>query len=114
VDIGLRNNLLGETRKDTSHALENVIYLELIRRGYDVFVGKVDSFEIDFIAMNGNIPQYFQVSETTLDPNTLERELRPLKMIRDNNPKTLLTLDPGRPVNIEGIIKKNAIDFLLE
>jgi predicted AAA+ superfamily ATPase len=113
VDVGLRNNILGETRKDTSHALENVIYLELLRRNFDVFVGKVDEYEIDFIAMRGNIPCYYQVSETVREQNTLERELRPFKMIRDNNPKYLLTMDAGNPVNINGIIQMNVIDFLL-
>jgi predicted AAA+ superfamily ATPase len=113
ADIGMRNNLLGQTRHDTSHALENIVYLELLRRGYDVFVGKVDEFEIDFVAMQGGIPSYFQVSETVKDPDVLARELRPLKMLRDNHPKTLLTLDVSAPADIDGIIVRNALDFLL-
>jgi predicted AAA+ superfamily ATPase len=113
VDVGLRNNILGHAKQDTSHALENVIYLELLRRGFDVYVGKVDEYEIDFVAMKGGIPEYYQVSETVKSKETLERELRPLVMVKDNNPKYLITMDMDDRTNIDGIIKMNAVDYLL-
>jgi predicted AAA+ superfamily ATPase len=114
VDVGLRNAVLGGMVYDTSHAFENIIYLELIRRGYDVYVGKAGELEIDFVAMRHGIPTYFQVSETMREPAVLEREIRPLRAIADSNPKYVLTLDVAPEANIEGIIKKNAVDFLLE
>ncbi|MDR1726404.1 MAG: hypothetical protein LBT74_00495 [Acidobacteriota bacterium] len=80
---------------------------------YDVFVGKVAKFKIDFVAMQGGIPSYFQVSETVKDPDVLAWDLRPLKMLRDNHPKTLLTLDVSAPADIDGIIVRNTFDFLL-
>jgi predicted AAA+ superfamily ATPase len=114
VDIGLRNAVLGGTAFDTSHALENIVYLELLRRGYDVSVGKVGAHEVDFVAMKSGIPEYFQVSETARIPDVLERELRPLRAIADSNRKYLLTLDEDPEANIDGIVKRNVIDFLVE
>jgi predicted AAA+ superfamily ATPase len=113
VDVGLRNAILGGMLYDTSHAFENIIYLELIRRGYDVYVGKAGEFEVDFVAMRHGIPTYFQVSETVREPAVLEREIRPLRAIADSNPKYVLTLDVAPEANIEGIVKQNAVDFLL-
>jgi predicted AAA+ superfamily ATPase len=113
VDIGLRNAVLGGMVYDTSHALENIIFLELVGRGYDVYVGKAGEFEVDFVAMRHGIPTYFQVCETLRDPAVLEREIRPLRAIADNNPKYVLTMDIAPEANIEGILKQNAVDFLL-
>src|SRR5699024_4597345 len=84
VDIGLRYMLLGSRQMDAGHILENVVYLELIRRGFDVYVGKIDSFEVDFVAQNSRGIQYFQVALSVRDEKTLERELRPLMAIRDH------------------------------
>jgi predicted AAA+ superfamily ATPase len=94
--------------------IENIFYLELIRRGYDVYVGKVGELEVDFVAMRHGIPMYFQVCETARDPAVLEREIRPLRIIADSNPKYILTLDVAPDANIEGILKRNAVDFLIE
>ena len=114
VDIGLRYNLLGYRTADVGHILENVIYLELIRRGYRVYVGKVGEFEIDFVAENQEGRSYFQVAATVRDVKTLERELKPLKKINDSYPKHILTLDEDPPRDFEGIRVKNALDSLLE
>ena len=114
ADIGLRYMLLGRKQLDAGHILENVVYLELIRRGYDVYVGKVDDTEVDFVAENSDGTVYFQVALTVRDESTLERELRPLKKINDNYPKYLLTLDDDPDADFNGIRKKNALDWLLE
>ncbi|MDL2250727.1 ATP-binding protein, partial [Lachnospiraceae bacterium OttesenSCG-928-J05] len=114
VDIGLRYMLLGKRQMDMGHILENVIYLELLRRGYDVYVGKVDSFEVDFVAQNNMGTTYFQVALTAREEQTLERELRPLKAIRDHYPKILLTLDEDPEVQYAGIRRINARDWLLD
>jgi predicted AAA+ superfamily ATPase len=113
VDIGFRNNILGEARHDTSHALENIVYLELLRRGYDVYVGKVDRYEIDFVALKGNIPEYYQVAETLRGDEVLARELRSLRLIADNHPKYLITMDRDKDVNHEGVKQINIADWLL-
>lgn len=114
VDIGLRYHLLGFRTADVGHILENVIYLELVRRGYQVYVGKVGELEIDFVAENQEGIRYFQVAATVRESNTLERELRPLKKLNDSYPKHVLTLDDDTPKNDEGIRVYNALDFLLE
>ena len=114
ADIGLRYMLLGRKQLDAGHILENVVYLELIRRGYDVYVGKVDDTEVDFVAENSDGTAYFQVALTVRDESTLERELRPLQKINDNYPKYLLTLDDDPDADFSGIRKKNALDWLLE
>jgi len=114
VDIGLRFFLLGGKSADTGHILENVIFLELKRRGYDIFIGKVDNLEVDFTAMDGDGIKYFQVAATVREQRTLERELEPFKRIKDDYPKLLLTLDDDPITDYNGIIKKNALDFLLE
>lgn len=114
ADIGLRYMLLGRQHLDTGHVLENVVYLELIRRGYDVFIGKVDDMEVDFVAENSDGMVYFQIAATVRDKTTLERELRALRKINDNYPKYLLTLDDDPDADFNGIRKKNALDWLLE
>lgn len=113
VDIGLRFMLLGSRQMDAGHILENVIYLELLRRGYDVYVGKVGEFEVDFVAQNSKGVVYFQVALSVRDENTLKRELRPLLSIRDHYPKVVLTLDEDPEAQYDGIRRLNARDWLL-
>lgn len=113
VDIGLRFMLLGSRRMDAGHILENVIYLELLRRGYDVYVGKVDELEVDFVAENGKGTAYFQAALSVRDEKTLERELRPLRSIKDHYPKVLLTMDEDPEAHYDGIRRINARDWLL-
>ena len=114
VDVGLRNAMLGSTGStDVGHILENVIYLELIRRGYDVYIGKVDNLEVDFVAKRGVDILYVQVAATVREASTFERELRVLKKIKDNNPKYILTLDIDPVANYDGIKKINALDYLI-
>lgn len=110
-DLGLRNYLLGEV-KDLGSILENVIFLELKRRNYDIYIGKNGNREIDFVVKNNNGTKYIQVSLSVRDENTLKRELESLKTINDNYPKYIITLDYDS-ANYEGIKQINAIDFLL-
>ena len=114
ADIGLRNFMLGKKAMDVGHILENVIFLELLRRGYEVYVGKVDAYEVDFVAQNQDGNTYIQVAASVRDEETLQRELRPLKMIKDNYPKMVLTLDDDPAGLYDGIIRKNALDWLME
>lgn len=113
VDIGLRLMLLGSKQIDAGRILENIVYLELLRRGYDVYVGKVDEFEVDFVAQNGKGTTYFQVALSVRDEKTLERELRSLRAIKDHYPKILLTMDDDPEVHYDGIRRINARDWLL-
>lgn len=113
VDIGMRFMLLGSQQADAGHILENVVYLELLRRGYNVYVGKVDSFEVDFVAQNSKGTAYFQVALSVRDEKTLERELRPLMSIRDHYPKVILTMDDDPEAQYDGIRRINARDWLL-
>jgi predicted AAA+ superfamily ATPase len=113
ADIGLRYYLLGAQKADMGRALENVIYLELLRRGYDVRIGKAGNLEVDFIAMNANGVEYYQAALTVRDENTLARELKPLESISDHNPKYLLTLDDDPAASHNGIRQINALDWLL-
>ena len=113
VDTGLRDMLVSSGGADLGHLLENIIYLELIRRGYKVNIGKLAEKEVDFVARDADGIAYYQVSASTLDENTLKRELEPLQRISDNHPKFLLTLDEYMPeVNYEGIRKMSVIDWL--
>jgi predicted AAA+ superfamily ATPase len=115
VDIGMRYILLGKSGFDVGHILENIIYLELIRRGYDVYIGKVDNLEVDFVAINQQHGvTYFQVAATVRDANTLQRELKSLQNINDNYPKIILTLDEDPDADYNGIIRINALDWLLD
>ncbi|HNW83754.1 MAG TPA: ATP-binding protein [bacterium] len=113
-DIGLRSFLLGNKGGDAGYVLENVIYLELLRRGYDVYVGKVGDKEVDFVAIKQDTVEYYQVALTVRDENKLKTELASLQAISDHNPKYLLTLDDDPPANHNGIRQINAIDFLME
>jgi predicted AAA+ superfamily ATPase len=114
VDPGLRFFLLGSQIGDEGRVLENIVYLELLRRGYEVSFGKIDNYEVDFVAVKNGNPVYFQTALTTRDKSTMERELRPLNVIRDHNPKYLITLDDDPPAVYNGIRRINALDWLLE
>lgn len=114
VDIGLRNYLLGFRNRDTGHVLENIVYFELIRRGYDVAIGKVDSKEVDFIATKVDDKIYIQVTESMMGENVRKRELEPLQKIRDNYEKIVLSLDTGFENSFEGIKSVNLIDWLIQ
>ena len=115
ADIGLRYFLLGSSKNDLGHILENIVYLELIRRRYEVYVGKNDETEVDFVAIDENgMKEYYQVSLTVLDENTLKRELRPLQQIGDHYKKILLTMDKLPISSYDGIVQVNVIDWLIE
>ena len=115
VDTGLRSYLLGKKAdSDMGHILENIVYLELIRRGYRVYVGKVNNTEIDFVAENRDGIKYFQVALTVRDEKVLERELRSLKNTEDHYPKYLITMDMDLTADYEGITKINIVDWLLQ
>lgn len=113
VDMGMRKVLLGSKAMDAGHILENIVYLELLRRGYDVYIGKVDDLEVDFVAMDDKGMTYYQVSATVRDEKTLKRELASLQSINDHYPKILLTLDDDPEMEYTGIRKINALDWLL-
>lgn len=113
VDIGLRNAILGASGTDVGHVLENIIYLELLRRGYEVYIGKIDTVEVDFVARNGMGTIYIQVAASVRDEVTLHRELQSLQKIRDHYPKFIMTLDRDPVADYEGIRRINALDFLL-
>ena len=113
ADIGLRNYLLGFRDRDTGHVLENVVYFELLRRGYDVAIGKIDNAEIDFIASNAEEKLYIQVTESMNSEDVRRRELAPLRKVRDNYEKMILSLDPGLETSFEGIKSKNLISWLI-
>lgn len=113
VDMGMRKVLLGSKAMDAGHILENIVYLELLRRGYDVYIGKVDDLEVDFVAMDDKGMTYYQVSATVRDEKTLKRELASLQSINDHYPKILLTLDDDPEMEYAGIRKINALDWLL-
>ncbi len=112
VDQGLRGLICGGQRRDVGHVLENIVYLELRRLGYQVFIGKVGNQEIDFIAMKEDNRVYYQVSASILDPQTFQREIAPLKMINDHYSKWIVTMDEV-PMGEDGIRQINVIDFLL-
>ncbi len=113
VDLGLRRYLLPRSHYDLGFSLENIIYLELIRRGYAVYVGKVGDSEVDFIVRRNDLVQYFQVSASLTDPATFEREMAPFRKIHDNYPKKILTLDRFTLGNYDGIEVISAVDWLL-
>lgn len=112
ADIGLRYYLLGAKPADMGHILENVVYLELLRRGYEVYVGKMGEEEVDFIAVNEAGMEYYQVALTVLEEATLQRELKPLDAIRDHNPKYLLTMDYTPLASHNGIKQMNVLGWL--
>lgn len=114
VDIGLRNFLLGFRNRDSGHAIENVVYFELLRRGYDVAIGKIDNQEVDFIATTADDKLYIQVTETMQSEEVRKRELAPLQKIRDNYEKVVLSLEPGLDTSYDGIKSLNLVDWLLD
>ena len=113
VDIGLRNYLLGLRDVDTGHILENIVYFELLRRGYDVAIGKVGNKEVDFIATSAEEKRYIQVTESMNEPATRERELAPLRMIPDNYEKLVIAGNCDNPITQDGIKIVKLTDFLL-
>lgn len=113
VDIGLRNYLLGFRNRDSGHTLENIVYFELFRRGYDVAIGKVDNAEVDFIATKADDKIYIQVTESMLSEDVRKRELAPLQKIKDNYEKIVLSMDPGLDSTYDGIKSINLIEWLL-
>ena len=113
VDLGFRNLLLGYRNRDTGHVLENIVYLELLRRGYDVAIGKIDNLEIDFIAQKADEKLYIQVTDDMSISSVTQRELAPLKKVKDNYPKIVLALNLGLETNYDGIKILNVIDWLV-
>lgn len=113
VDMGLRNYLLGFRNRDSGHAIENVVYFELLRRGYDVAIGKVDTAEVDFIATKTDEKLYIQVTESMVSEDVRRRELAPLQKIRDNYEKIVLSMEPGLDSSYDGIKSLNLIPWLL-
>ena len=114
ADIGLRNFLLGYRDVDTGHIIENIVYLELVRRGFDVAVGKVGDMEIDFIATKDHTKIYYQVTDDMTAESTREHELAPLKAVRDNYEKAVIAMTTNSTTQVEGIKIIRLIDFLLE
>ena len=114
VDLGLRRHLLARQRYDLGFSLENIIYFELLRRGYSVNIGKIGAAEIDFVARKNDNVSYYQVTASMTEESTFEREMSPLKGITDNYPKTVITLDRFTLGNYEGIEVVNAVDWLLD
>lgn len=114
VDIGLRNYLLGYRDGDSGYILENIIYFELLRRGYDVAIGKIDNQEVDFIATKADEKKYVQVTESMNAQETRERELAPLRKIRDSYEKIVIALESNLTQTQDGIKIIRALDFLLE
>ena len=114
VDIGLRNYLLGFRNRDGGHAIENVVYFELLRRGYDVAIGKLDNTKVDFIATKMDEKLYVQVTESMVSEEGRRRELAPLQKINDNYEKIVLSLDTGLDASYDGIKSLNLINWLIE
>ncbi|MCL2018613.1 MAG: ATP-binding protein [Oscillospiraceae bacterium] len=116
ADIGLRYALLGTKKADMGHILENIVFLELFRRGYEIHIGKVGNTEVDFIAIGDEGEEYYQVAYTVIDADgsTLKRELAPLEAINDHNPKYLLTMDTTPLTSHNGIKQVNLLDWLLK
>lgn len=115
VDPAFRRLLINDTGRDTGHILENIVYLELLRRGDKVYVGQLPRGEINFVVEKSGTREYYQVAESTLLPEVLERELKPLQSVPDQYPKYLLTLDEIAPeADYDGIKKKNVLRWLLE
>ena len=113
IDMGFRNMLLGYRDADRGHIIENVVFLELLRRDYRVYIGKVGETEVDFVAEKPNNKLYIQVTESMSSPETRERELRPLRLIPDNYEKIVLSMDRNFITSYDGIKALNLIDWLL-
>ena len=114
VDLGIRNHLLPRRDYDLGFSLENIIFLELLRRGYKVNIGKIGNAEVDFVAEKNSRLHYYQVTASLTDENTFKREITPLKNITDNYTKTILPLDRFTPGDYDGIEVVNAVDWLLD
>jgi predicted AAA+ superfamily ATPase len=116
ADLGFKQTLLGTWQhSNLGHNLENIVYLELLRRGKTVYIGKIDDCEIDFVAITpGGDTEYIQVAWTAREESTLQRELRPFEKIKDFNKRTLLTMDVEPVSSFKGIKKINVVDWLLE
>ena len=114
VDIGLRHLLLGNRAYDSGHILENLVFLELKRRGYEIYVGALGDKEVDFIALLPENKLYIQVSASVQDKQTLQRELAPLQAIKDSYQKLLLTLDEEPAADYEGIKRQNVLEWFLQ
>ncbi|MBE6086132.1 MAG: ATP-binding protein [Selenomonas ruminantium] len=113
VDLGFRNMLLGYRDADRGHIIENIVFLELLRRDYRVYIGKMGDTEVDFVAEKPHDKLYIQVTESMQSPETRERELRPLRMIRDNYEKIVLSMDRSYIDSYDGIKALNLVDWLL-
>lgn len=113
IDMGFRNMLLGYRDADRGHIIENIVFLELLRRDYRVYIGKVGETEVDFVAEKPNDKIYIQVTESMQSPETRERELRPLRLIPDNYEKIVLSMDRSFIKSYDGIKSENLIDWLL-
>ncbi len=114
ADMALRSFLLGNKTMDRGHVLENIVFLELVRRGYQVYVGKIGNAEVDFIVNGPNGTEYYQVALTVREESTLQRELSALDDIQDHNAKYLLTLDDDPPADYNGIKQLNVLDWLMK
>ena len=114
ADVGIRNAVLGSSASDLGHMLENIVYLELKRRGYEVYIGKYDDMEIDFIAKKRNDVEYYQISLSMVDEATRERELRVLYALNDNYKKYVISLDKYTTGSFDGIQYVKIIDFLMQ
>ena len=113
IDLGFRNMLLGYRDADRGHILENIVFLELLRRDYRVYIGKIDETEVDFVAEKPDDKLYIQVTESMQTPQTRERELRPLSQIPDNYEKIVLSMDRDYIKSYEGIKALNLVEWLL-
>ena len=114
VDLGIRNHILPRKNYDLGFSIENIVYFELLRRGYNVYIGKMHNTEVDFIAQKQGVITYIQVSASMLDSTTFAREIKPLASIKDNYEKIILTLDKLTPGNYNGIKVINLLDWLLK
>ena len=113
VDLGLRNHILPRKNYDLGFSLENMVYFELLRRGYKVTIGRVGNTEVDFVAEKQGAYEYFQVTADMRAKETFDREIRPLENIRDNYEKTILTMDRLTPGNYNGIQVRYLLDWLI-
>ena len=114
VDLGLRNHILPKKRYDLGYSLENIVFFELLRRGYKVNVGKNGDTEVDFVAQKQGLLHYYQVTDDMTNEDTFDREIRPLQSIKDNYEKMILTMDHMTPGDYEGIKVIHLLDWLLE
>ncbi|MGN0730271.1 MAG: ATP-binding protein [Treponema sp.] len=112
VDTGLYYFMLGSKTGNEGFILENIVYLELLRRGYEIYVGKYGDMEVDFVAIKNGLPEYYQVSLSVINEDTLNRELKPLKAIKDSHPKFLITLDECNEISHDGIRQVYALDWI--